>query len=110
MLKYLRFNSLCLALLFSLIITACSKDNCKKPHEDRLEATATLINTGSPALDGCGWVIRIGDKSYSPDNLPENFQINNIQVKIVYTLSDAKFICGYGGAPLNYLHLYDIKR
>ena len=97
-------------MLFTLIITACSKDKCNEPHEDRLEATATVINSGSPALDGCGWLIRIDNKDYSPDNLPENFQFNNIQVKIVYTISDAQYNCGFGGSGINYIHLYDIKR
>lgn len=106
MLKSLRFNHFA---LLCCLITACTKDKCNEPHEDRLEATATVINSGSPALDGCRWLIRIDNKDYSPDNLPENFQFNNIQVKIVYTISYAKFICGYGGS-MNYLHLYDIKR
>lgn len=98
----------CIILIFALMLAACSKDNCKD-KDGRLEATATVIDSGSPALDGCGWLIKIDNKDYSPDNLPENFQFNNIQVKIVYTISDAKFSCVFGGS-MNYIHLYDIKR
>ncbi|MFD1255295.1 hypothetical protein ACFQ3S_00675 [Mucilaginibacter terrae] len=100
-----------IALLCILIATsACKKEiiyQDKKPGQ--LEAIATVINTGSPALDGCGWLIKVGTVSYSPDNLPENFKESGINVKIEYTVSDADFVCGWG-QKLKYMHLYDIKR
>ncbi|MBS7565198.1 hypothetical protein KHS38_12365 [Mucilaginibacter sp. Bleaf8] len=100
---------LCFTLVLSLVAYSCKKDNCEEKHKyDNAETTATIIDTGSPALDGCGWLIKIGDTTYAPDNLPENFQLDNIQVKITYKESDATFRCGAGA--IKYIHLYDIRR
>jgi hypothetical protein len=78
-----------------LTTTTCQKNTY---YEDRypnqLEDMATVLDTGNPALDGCGWLIKVGSTSYSPDNLPNDFKFNNAQVKIKYIISDAKFNCG----------------
>lgn len=92
------------------IISACKKDIIyQDKRSNQLKAIATVINSGSPALDGCGWLIKVGPVSYSPDNLPENFKESGINVKIEYTVSDTDFVCGWG-QKLKYMHLYDIKR
>jgi hypothetical protein len=103
-------NKIMLLLLPALVfIMACSKEQCDDKQMDKLTATATVINTGSIALDGCGWLIKIGTTNYAPDNLSENFKLDNNQVKIVYTISDVDYICGWG-RHLKYIHLYDIKK
>lgn len=97
------------AAMIITLITACSKEKCD--NNDHLKATAaTVIDGGSPALDGCGWLIRVDNTDYSPDNLPENFKINNIKVDIVYSVSERKFACGFNGNGPNFIHLYEIKR
>ncbi|WP_345952791.1 hypothetical protein [Mucilaginibacter sp. PAMB04168] len=98
------------ACLLIISTIACNKHDCEEIEDDRLEATATIIDSGSPALDGCGWLIRTNGTTYSPDNLPEAFKLNNIQVKIIYTISEAKFQCGFNNSGPNFIHLYDIKR
>jgi hypothetical protein len=99
-----------LMLLFTCFITsACKKEIYQNKRPGQLEATATVINSGSVALDGCGWLIQIGDTSYSPDNLPETFKETGITVNIEYTVSEAEFVCGWGN-KVKYIHLYDIKR
>jgi hypothetical protein len=100
-------------LLFCICMSALA---CKKNtyYEDRdpnqLEDIATILDTGNPALDGCGWLIKVGNTSYSPDNLPNDFKVNNAQVKIKYIISDNKFSCGFAGSGYNFIHLVDIKR
>jgi hypothetical protein len=100
-----------LLLLMFLIVTACQKNTYYEDRDPKqLEDVATVLDTGNPALDGCGWLIKVGDTSYSPDNLPNEFKLNNAQVKIKYIVSDTKFSCGFAGSGYNFIHLVDIKR
>ncbi|MDT3405585.1 hypothetical protein [Mucilaginibacter terrae] len=97
------------AVVILTLITACKKDNCE--NSDRLSATsATVIDGCTPAADGCGWLIRVDNINYSPDNLPESFKIDNIKVDISYSVSERKFACGFNANGPNFIHLYDIKR
>ena len=73
---------------------SCKKTLYYNIPPDSVEGTGTLINTGVPALDGCGWILKIGDTEYSTDNLPRGFMIDKIQVKVIYTVSNAEFTCG----------------
>jgi hypothetical protein len=107
-----KLTTLCILALISacLITTACRKSvRYQDVIPDQRQATATVLNTGDPNADGCGWLIKIDDVTYSPDNLSSYFKINNIQVKIKYTISDADYSCGWG-AKMKYIHLYDIRR
>ena len=81
------------ALCFATIFTAC-----KKTDKALLMADATVINSGSQALDGCGWLIKIDNDFYSPTNLSEDNKVANKQVKINYYLLSSKFDCASGTA------------
>jgi len=100
-----------LALISLCIVTTACRKSLRNQDIDpnQRQATATVIDAGEPLADGCGWLIKIGDVTYSPDNLSSYFKINNIQVKIKYTISDADYSCGWG-AKMKYIHLYDIRR
>lgn len=57
---------------------------------------ATVIDAGSPAADGCGWLIEIDgtNNSYSPTNLPDIYKTANLKVHISYKILSTKFQCG----------------
>lgn len=50
----------------ALMLTAFSCD--KDEDLDVVETTATLLWTGDVAVDGCGYSVQIGEKSYKPEN------------------------------------------
>jgi len=59
--------------------------------ESNIEGNATLReglvrDFGSPAVDGCGWVIIVNDSIYAPVewNLDEKFCKNNLKIYIDY--------------------------
>jgi hypothetical protein len=86
----LNFKLLLTAVIFSLSISACKKN-------DTLSFTdATVINAGAVAADGCGWVIRIGDTNYSPTNLDDKYKEDKVKVRIRYQNLKSKFECGWG--------------
>lgn len=108
--RKLRFLYLLTLAGVCFMTTACKKSlRYQDVDPAQKQATGTVLYTGEPAADGCGWLIKINDVTYSPDNLSSYFKINNIQVKIKYTVSEADYVCGWG-TKMKYIHLYDIRR
>lgn len=71
--------------------------SCKKADQSiEKEISATIMNTGSVAADGCGFLIKIdaSGTSYHADNLPEAYQKDNLPVVINYHALTTKFQCG----------------
>ncbi|MGY3211083.1 hypothetical protein [Mucilaginibacter sp. HD30] len=101
--KNLNFKLLLLtALIFTLSISACKKDN-------PVFTDATVINAGAVAADGCGWVIKIGDTNYSPTNLSQEFKQTELKVSIRYRTLTTKFECGWG-QKISEITLLEIKK
>ena len=99
----LNFKQLLLtALIFALSFSACKKN-------DQPFTTATVINGGVVAADGCGWLIRIGDTNYSPTNLADQFKETELKVSIRYDTLTTKFVCGWGN-KIPEIKLLEIKK
>jgi len=47
-------------LLAAFITLSCDKNDF---------VDATIYDYGEPALDGCGWVVEVGNEIYKPTNL-----------------------------------------
>lgn len=82
--------------------------SCKKGDSDVMKAEATIIDWGSPATDGCGWVIRVDDVYYSADYLDEKYKVNNKIVIIEYEFTGEKYKCPFSFGP--YYDIIKIKR
>ena len=74
-------------LLFLACMLLCT---CKKEYS----ATAIILDEGNIAADGCGWMIKVNNNIYHPDNLPEQYQVNNLTVSIKYRLLNSHWSCG----------------
>ncbi len=74
---------LCLALAFQ----------CENNDKNKL-LKAEIVFTGLPAADGCGWLLNINDKSVSPVNLPEKFQVKGMKVDVDLAYLSTSFQCG----------------
>jgi hypothetical protein len=86
-------KALSIIILCSFIFTACTKESLLEEQEAPAKQ-ATIDYMGNPAADGLGWVLRFPDKSYEiPTNLGENFQIDELDVKVVYKKSSRTFPC-----------------
>ena len=96
-----------IALLTFILICSCSKDS-----GSTLNATATILNTGDPAADGCGWEIGIDSlPGYHPDNLNDAFKQNGIKVYIKYNLTKDTFLCGgFALIKLPVIHILYMKK
>lgn len=91
-------NLLRYALLLAAFIA--SAFSCDKEEDlEVVETTATLRWTGDIAVDGCGFSVQIGEKSYKPENegdIAESFKVYDpitVEVKLVH-LGQRDLACG----------------
>ncbi|MEM6964681.1 MAG: Kazal-type serine protease inhibitor [Bacteroidota bacterium] len=78
-----------------------------------LEANATIVNDGDIALDGCGWLIQFevdgSIRSHQSDDLPNNFQQDNLQVSIKYKPTSEVFTCGLNATEIPKIKIETIE-
>ena len=74
-----------IVVLFSIV--SCSSDS-------EFDITmATIVDGGNPALDGCGWLVRIDSENYKPVNLPAGFEVDDLAVTLTYEVLKEKGDC-----------------
>ncbi|MCJ8163350.1 hypothetical protein MKJ04_00745 [Pontibacter sp. E15-1] len=82
-----------------LLFTSCNKDDdgCYVPET----IEATLHWTGDYALDGCGYILTIGDTDYKPKNeedIPDTYKqppITDVNVQILHYSENVR-VCQAG--------------
>ncbi|MBX0335310.1 hypothetical protein K3G39_18905 [Pontibacter sp. HSC-14F20] len=98
----------------ALMLTAISCD--KDDDLQVMEATATLVWSGDYAVDGCGFIIHLGDQHYKPENEQEIDNLFKQQdshtVRIKYTLpaKPREYNCGWGVHKKSTIRLLSIKK
>ncbi len=90
------------ALLMIMTLSSCNK-------EDNFES-AVVRDFGDPAVDGCGWVVDISSIIYKPKNLPTEFEVDNLEVKMKYDKLDSKTNCGFALDVYDEIHIKEIYK
>jgi len=97
-------------ILALFIISSCDKDD--EPIWKK--SPATVSYSGPIAVDGCGWLIILpNNEVYKPENLPEEFMINDLEVDITYKILEETFRCGFtppGTPPHQVIKIDRIKK
>ncbi len=83
---------------------------CEKTDTNAIKTEATIKNI--PIEDNCGdYMVLVGNindvsaRWYKPENLSEEYKIDNLFVRITYSLTDKKYNCGFGGyKPIIIIH------
>lgn len=88
-------SSICIGIIILL------NGGCSKEMQDQW-TDAIVLDMGSPAVDGCGFVLKINNDIYYPINLGESFQVDNKEVKIQYNTLNEMHSCGFPHAELKY--------
>ncbi|HEY5326609.1 MAG TPA: hypothetical protein VIJ27_06380 [Mucilaginibacter sp.] len=102
-------------LFFIVLLTALITSSCKKNNINDITVDATVIYSGDPAADGCGWEMKINNKDsiYNAPNLPVAYQTANLPVKISYHKLTARYHCSdiadYQGPGITEIQLDGIK-
>ncbi|SDT39221.1 hypothetical protein SAMN05216490_3319 [Mucilaginibacter mallensis] len=94
----MKLNLFYKSILSISTLSVCAILSCKKSDHSTniINADATIINTGSSAADGCGWLIQTDspDSTFSVPDLPAKYMINNLKVHIAYHKLATRFYCG----------------
>ena len=70
---------------------------------------AEIVYSGPPEVDGCGWLMQVGDQLYHPENLPDNFKTDGLPVLIDYIVTREIFRCGRGGVSYKTIRILRIE-
>lgn len=89
--------ALLITLFGILCIAACKKSNGFNPSiKAQFKANALIRNYGTPAADGCGWMLVTTDnKILKPDNLDQAFLKDSLKVELSYDTLQMLYQCGF---------------
>ncbi len=96
-------------LLVAVVLFA----SCMQEQDENCEygfTRGTVVDLGSPQVDGCGWVIQIGSVYYHPLNLTMDFEISDLPVLIKYRTDPEEFRCGRGGMIYQSIRITEIRK
>lgn len=93
-------------IIVSLVISAFFVQSCKKGTDSKITIIiedAIVVNTGDPAADGCGWLLKTNtDSTYNAPNLAVQYQVNNLKIHIAYHKLTTRYYCGQLPIPQNH--------
>ncbi len=79
--------------ILSLFFVACSDnderlvDACPDGLENCFSAVdAIIVWEGNPDADGCGFVLKVGDDRFHPENLTDEYAIEDLEVSVTYNV------------------------
>ena len=109
--NFIRYTLLLAA--FSASAFSCDKDD----DLDVVETNATLHWTGDVAVDGCGYSVQIGEKSYKPENegdIDASFKVYEptpVAVKLIHK-GERDISCGMlpGKYKRDFIRVLSIKK
>lgn len=54
-----------------------------------------IVDLGSPAVDGCGFMLNVNNEFYYPSNLDSRYKTDGRRVKVRFSILEEKHICGF---------------
>lgn len=88
-----------------LAISCEKKDELNQQHTNGL-----VLYYGDPAVDGCGWMIKIDTVVYAPVNLDANFQKDSLKVVVDYQTLKSTWNCGWRSSGYQQIKIGNIKQ
>jgi len=86
-------------ILLPLLNFACESDPLAPKGEVSGPVAAIVVDGGSQATDGCGWLVSVDSTLYSPTNLTTDFHQDGLSVVIEFKVLDERFRCGFPYEP-----------
>ncbi len=103
------FRLLWVAVAVLLTAGCCRYTDYPEDEDLTMWTRATVVYMGAPEVDGCGWLIEMGDEYYYPVNLEDEFRIQGLSVSIKYAYDPIEFRCGRGGTRYQSIRISAIK-
>ena len=79
-------------LIFILFVAMCF--SCNDAKVDYHYVDAVIVYTGDPNVDGCGYMLKVDTISFKPQNLPLDFQQDELNVKVDFSFDGKQYFCG----------------
>ncbi|MFN8335845.1 MAG: hypothetical protein U0U09_12025 [Cyclobacteriaceae bacterium] len=71
---------------------------------------AVIVDEGEPMWDGCGWVMYVDSVRYKPLDLPDDFKVNGLGIKVSYAAHGTDYLCGLAALPMPEIEILSIKK
>ena len=87
-------------IIITLLIAVCfSFFHCNEEKDERPVFTENAtIHYDKKGIDNCVYTIAMDSKAfYTVDELDDDFNENNLRVKISYKITEEELNCGFGG-------------
>jgi len=84
-------------VISAVLVAGCCRYYDEPDDHYRSWTDATVVFMGDPAVDGCGWLVRIDDELYYPVNLADEYRIDSLELQIRYYYDPVEYRCGRGG-------------
>lgn len=95
--------------VMAMLAGCCRYTDYSDDEDLTMWTSATVVYMGAPEVDGCGWLIEMGDEYYYPVNLEDEFRIQGLSVSIKYAYDPIEFRCGRGGTRYQSIRILAIK-
>jgi hypothetical protein len=69
-----------------------------------------VLDFGNPAVDGCGWLIKIDSVIFSPISLDPKFKIDSLKVILDYNILNSTWNCGWREPGYPQIEIINIKK
>jgi hypothetical protein len=89
------------AILIIIILLAfsCNKEN---------NANGVIRDFGPIEVDGCGWVVQVGNETFHPVNLEAQYKVDNLEIVFDYKKLGSEFYCGLLPSPYPEIEILSI--
>lgn len=94
-------------IVIATMIFSCNKEKVKNAGE---YTEGLVMYTGATEVDGCGYMLKIGDIVYKPLNLPTDYEKDSLGVWIKYNVTADGFQCGDVSTLKTTINLVEIKK
>ena len=92
-----------ISALFILTLFSCKKDTQDFQN-------GIVLDFGDPAVDGCGWMVQVGNTVYKPTNLANSFQVDSQTVLIEFKNLGTAAGCGFNPNAHTEIQVLNIKK
>ena len=84
---------------------------CSEKENETKWIEAIAVDLGNPAVDGCGWAIKISNTVYIPDSLDEPYKQDGLKVMIIYENTSQTYQCpGFSDVVYDKIIIKQIKK
>ncbi len=97
---------LCAIALLFFATTSCKRED----GENMLKDKAIVVYTGEPALDGCGYFLKIGNIEYKPLSQLPSFCKNGMTVLVNYKVVKNKWKCNWRPKEYRQIKIFNISK